>query len=257
MISLQAFLDCIARNVARIRQYQLGGDGSGGNCDCIGLIIGAVRLAGGKWTGTHGSNYAARNEMRTLGRITEPFLGEVVYKAREPGEKGYDLPAKYQNSGDLLDYYHVGVVTSINPLKITHCTSVAGGIKVDTTLGQWEYGGELKMVDYGGEAMDVMYQAMVTAVSGRTVNLRANPSEKARVLKSVPVGAEVDVLEETDATWAKIYWNGLQGYMMRKFLQFVFPDDGELDIHAELETLRDQLVNALETVDKLLSGDVG
>lgn len=80
MISLQAFLEGVRQNAARVKKYLTGGDGSGGGqCDCIGLIIGAVRLAGGKWTGTHGSNYAARNEMRTLGRITEPFLGEVVY----------------------------------------------------------------------------------------------------------------------------------------------------------------------------------
>lgn len=253
MITFTQFLTGIQKNEARITHYQSGGDGSGGGCDCIGLLIGAIRLAGGKWTGTHGSNYAARYAMRTLARITEPFLGEIVYKAKEPGEKGYDLPAKYKTSGDLLDYYHVGVVTSINPLKITHCTSVAGGIKVDTTLGQWEYGGELKMVDYGGDAMDVMYQAMVTAVSGRTVNLRANPSEKAKVLKSVPVGAEVDVLDDTDPNWTKIAYNGMTGYMMSKFL--TVPE--EIDLHAELEQLRDQLANALETVEKLLNGDVG
>ena len=274
MISLSAFLDAIQENVNRITHYQSGGDGRGGGCDCIGLIIGAIRLAGGTWTGTHGSNYAARNEMRTLGFIVKPFLGEIVYKAKEPGESGYDLPAKYKNSADLLDYYHVGVVTSISPLTITHCTSASGckirtinsageviwkpsdngGIKIDTTLGQWRYGGELKLVDYGGDQMDVLYQAVVTAVSGRTVNLRANPSEKARVLKSVPVGSVVDVLDNTsDANWTWISYNGLQGWMMSKFL--TVPE--EIDIHTELQNLRDQLANALETVEKLLAGDVG
>ena len=254
MISLSAFLDAIQENVNRITHYQSGGDGRGGGCDCIGLIIGAIRLAGGTWTGTHGSNYAARNEMRTLGFIVKPFLGEIVYKAKEPGESGYDLPAKYKNSADLLDYYHVGVVTSVNPLTITHCTSVAGGIKRDSTLGAWKYGGELKLVDYyGGDQMDVLYQAVVTAVSGRTVNMRENPSEKAKVLKSLPVGTEVDVLDDSDPTWAKIYWNGKNGYMMKKFLRV----EEELDIHTELENLRDQLANALETVEKLLAGDVG
>lgn len=255
MISLSAFLDAIQRNVNRITHYQSGGDGSGGGCDCIGLIIGAIRLAGGTWKGTHGSNYAARNEMRTLGRISEPFLGEIVYKAREPGESGYDLPAKYKDSGDLLDYYHVGVVTSVSPLTITHCTSVAGGIKRDSTLGQWRYGGELKLVDYGesDEPMETLYQATVTAVSGRTVNLRANPSEKARVLKSVPVGSTVDVLEDADPVWARIAYNGITGYMMRKFLSV----QEDIDLCAELEQARDHLVNALEIIEKLLSGDVG
>ena len=253
LISLQAFLAGIQQNVNRITHYQSGGDGSGGGCDCIGLLIGAIRLAGGKWTGTHGSNYAAQYAMRTLARITEPFLGEIVYKAKEPGEKGYDLPAKYKTSGDLLDYYHVGVVTGINPLCITHCTSVAGGIKKDSALGQWAYGGELKYVDYGGEDMDVMYQAVVTAASGRTVNLRANPSEKARVLKAVPIGSEVDVLDEVDDGWAKIFWNGMQGYMMRKFLL----KEEEPDLRAGLQRLREQLASALDTVDQLLGGSVG
>lgn len=258
MITLNDFLSGIQRNEARITHYQSGGDGSGGGCDCIGLIIGAIRLAGGKWSGTHGSNWAARNAMRTLNRITEPFLGEVVYKAKEPGEKGYDLPAKYKTSGDLKDYYHVGVVTGIDPLCITHCTSVAGGIKRDSALGQWAYGGELKYVDYGGEDMDVMYQAIVTAVSGRTVNLRANPSRNARVLQAVPVGAEVDVLQETDDTWSWVFWNGEQGYMMRTFLRYKDPGDGDdPDLRAELESLRDQLAGALETIDKLLGVNVG
>lgn len=255
MISLSAFLDAIQANVSRITHYQSGGDGKGGGCDCIGLIIGAIRLAGGEWKGTHGSNYAARNEMRSLGFITTPYLGEIVYKAKEPGQDGYDLPAKYQSSGDLLDYYHVGVVTSVNPLTITHCTSVAGGIKRDSTLGQWRFGGELKLVDYGesDEPMEALYQATVTAVSGRTVNLRANPSEKARVLKSVPVGSVVDVLDDTDPAWSKITYNSITGYMMSKFL--TVPE--EINLREELEQARDHLVTALEIVEKLLSGDVG
>ena len=84
MITLAAFLQGIRENVARIKRYESTGDGTGGGCDCIGLIIGAVRLAGGKWTGTHGSNYAARNEMRDFGRITDFYLGEIVYKAANP-----------------------------------------------------------------------------------------------------------------------------------------------------------------------------
>ena len=62
--------------------------------------------------------------MSTFGHIAnagEMFLGEIVYKAREPGEDKYALPARYENSGDLRDYYHVGVVTSVSPLEITKC----------------------------------------------------------------------------------------------------------------------------------------
>ena len=254
MISLSDFLNAIQANVSRITHYQSGGDGKGGGCDCIGLIIGAIRLAGGTWSGTHGSNYAARYEMDNLYHIStqnELFLGEVVYKAKSPGQDGYDLPAKYKDSGDLLDYYHVGVVTNENPLRITHCTSVAGGIKVDTSMGQWRYGGMLKDVDYGGGAMDVLYRAVVTAVSGKTVNLRESASEKARVIKSVPVGSIVDVLEDTDPKWWRIRWEGYQGYMMAKFLSLYEEEDRETLI----TQLEEHLEMALEIVAKLKRGD--
>lgn len=256
MISLQAFLKGVQQNAARVKKYLTGGDGSGGGqCDCIGLIIGAVRLAGGKWTGTHGSNYAARNEMRTLGRITEPFLGEVVYKAREPGEKGYDLPAKYKSSGDLKDYYHVGVVTSVDPLRITHCTSVAGGIKVDTSLGQWEYGGELKKVDYGrDEHMDGLYRAVVTADNQYPVKLRNQPDTKGKVVASIPQGTVVQVLNETDDAWARVNADGITGYMMRKFLtRAAYDPGGEVVVSVEQLLEFQALLQAMEhTVSGLL-----
>ena len=155
MVPLDKFLACVQENAARVREYAHGGDGSNGKCDCIGLIIGALKLAGFTWPGTHGSNWAARNAMATppgLCPISPDrggvFLGEIVYKVRMQGEEKYDLPDHYNGSGDLLDYYHVGVVTGVDPLEITHCTSVAGGIKRDNTLGQWRYGGKLKYVDY-------------------------------------------------------------------------------------------------------------
>lgn len=40
-------LDAIA---AESPAYKLGKDGAGGECDCIGLIIGAIERPSGKWT---------------------------------------------------------------------------------------------------------------------------------------------------------------------------------------------------------------
>lgn len=218
MITLNAFLSAIQENIARITHYESGGDGSGGGCDCIGLIIGAVRLAGGSWTGTHGSNYAARNEIPDLHLITKGdyFLGEIVFKARAPGDTGYDLPERYKTSGDLRDYYHVGVVTCVDPFCVTHCTGVPGGIKEDNQPGAWKYGGRLKMVEYSPE--EPIYFAIVTAVSGRTVHLRKKPNLQSDILKSVPVGQTVEVYEDFSDDWARVKWNYYSGYMMRKFL---------------------------------------
>ena len=103
MISLRAFLTGVQENVARIHSYQLGHDGSDGTCDCIGLIIGAIELAGGNWPWTHGSNYAARyriNNLHYVSSASQLSRGDIVFKAKEPGDDGYDLPSRYDSSPD-------------------------------------------------------------------------------------------------------------------------------------------------------------
>ena len=229
MISLGKFLQCVQENVSRIHGYALGHDGSDGTCDCIGLIIGALELAGFKWPGVHGSNWAARNAMSSFGPIAsagEMYLGEIVYKAREPGEEKYDLPDRYKDSGDLRDYYHVGIVTGVAPLCITHCTSVEGGIKRDSAQGAWKYGGRMKYVDYEEGGGDVSSWAIVTADNGKPVNLRKAPDRKSTVIARVPVGTVVRVLTCVDAAWCKVEANGKTGYMMAEYLRPA-GDEGE------------------------------
>ena len=248
MVSIDRFLACVRENAARIREYEQGHDGSGGKCDCIGLIIGAVKLAGGTWPGTHGSNWAARNAMSSFGHIAdarEMFLGEIVYKAREPGEDKYALPDRYKNSGDLRDYYHVGVVTGVAPLEITHCTSVPGGIQRDSKMGTWRWGGMLKYVNYdeGGGQMEPIYQAKVHAEGNDyPVKMRAQPSDKAEVLAKIPQGEIVDVLDDA-GEWCFILYGDMTGYMMNKFLISETAEDGETVTvnRADLETWADVL----------------
>ena len=217
---LEAFIAQVEAIAQASPVYRLGGDGSDGTCDCIGLVIGAIRRAGGSWTGTHGSNYAARYEMRELLPVTdaeELCLGDVVYKARTPGQAGYALPERYKKNPDQRDYYHVGVVTATSPLEITHCTSP--GIVRDTKLGKWTYRGRLEKVDYDGtEVVETMAQeAKVTAASGSTVKMRSKPSTSDGLYWEVPVGAEVQVAEITGG-WAKVRYGDRTGYMMAAFL---------------------------------------
>lgn len=217
---LEAFIAQVEAIAQASPVYRLGGDGSDGTCDCIGLVIGAIRQAGGAWMGTHGSNYAARYEMRELLPVTdagELCLGDVVYKARTPGQAGYALPERYKNDPDQRDYYHVGVVTATSPLEITHCTGP--GIVRDTKLGKWVYRGRLKKVDYDGtEVVETMVQtAKVTAASGSAVKMRSKPSASDRLYWEVPVGAEVQVAEVT-GSWAKVRYGDRTGYMMAAFL---------------------------------------
>ena len=219
-ITRERFLEKVEEIAQSNPSYKEGRDGSDGTCDCIGLIIGAIRRAGGAWNGIHGSNYAARYEMRELLPVMdagELCLGDVVYKARTPGQAGYALPERYKNDPDQRDYYHVGVVTATSPLEITHCTGP--GIVRDTKLGKWTYRGRLEKVAYdSAEGMETMAQtAKVTAMSGSTVKMRSKPSTSDGLYWEVPVGDKVQVAEISGG-WAKVRYGDRTGYMMTEFL---------------------------------------
>ena len=253
------FVKWINKNAARVTEYKSGGDGSGGKCDCIGLIIGAWRLSGNKWTGTHGSNYAARNKTEGLAEGQPLHLGDLVYKARRPGEAGYKLPDTYKKDPDQNDYYHVGVVTRESPLEITHCTSVPGGIQRDSTRGKWKYSGKLRGIS---EAI-LSYTARVTAKSGKTVNLRAKPSKSAKILYRVPIGGIVYTEGEegsfTRCTYEDEALHVLEtGYIQSDFLEYI-PDGSETGggtaDGGELVTVkRADLLQLYEIIGKMLFG---
>ncbi len=232
-INVRAFLRGVASIVAERPAYRLGMDGTGGLCDCIGLVIGGIRRAGGTWTGTHGSNWAARNAMASLRPTDRPGLGEIVYKAREPGAAGYDLPAAYAAHPDQRDYYHAGVVTSTAPLQVTHCTSFAGGggIKVDnleTVPGAWAHSGRLNDVDYEnavdelGGVVDKPALMWTTASSGRTVNMRSKPSKDGLVMARVPIDTQVQALSSS-GDWRHVSYAGKTGWIMAGYLTAVPP----------------------------------
>ena len=186
-----------------------------------------------------------------IGSEDDLYLGEIVYKYRVPGETGYSLPDKYKSSGDLRDYYHVGVVTGVDPLQITHCTSRngVGGVYVDNTMGNWSWGGQLKYVDYDEKEepdMEAPYEATVTAESGNTVNLRAKPDKKSTIIARAHLGDTVMVLDEM-GEWDQVTYKGKQGYMMTQFLRTdqdapEEPDGDTVTVNrADLETWADVL----------------
>lgn len=241
-------------------EYRIGGDGSDGGCDCIGLTIGAIRRAGGAWPGLHGSNYAARNETRYLLPVTDAedlTPGECVCKARAPGEDAYDLPDRYQDDPDRNDYYHWGVVRSATPLEIIHCTA-PGGITVDRRLGRWRYRCGLARVEppQDEEVNDMTEGTMrqtatVRASSGSTVNLRKTPGGD--LVTRVPVGATVTVTGER-GEWSQIEFSGRAGWMMSRFLD---KSGGAADgVEARVAALEEK-VNLLEERVCGLEGGVG
>ena len=217
------FLENVQKIAGSNPTYREGGSGKDGTCDCIGLIIGAL----GKKYDMHSTNYFARSQMRTLDNLLDEsqlHAGAVVYKSRRDTSQ---LNARYQPggryyNGDLLDYYHVGVVTSIDPLEITHCTSSGSvnGIAYDDSIKAWSQFGDLLDVEMIEEEKTHMasYTATVTARNGSTVRMRSRPDDGAPTVTKVPIGQTVQVLEAA-AGWAKIDWNGQRGYMMQEFVQ--------------------------------------
>ncbi|MGN1021619.1 MAG: peptidoglycan-binding protein [Aristaeellaceae bacterium] len=146
-VTLSAFLAAVDEIAREAPVYRVGGKAADGTCDCIGLVIGALDRCGMKWPGIHGSNWAARNAMAGLAPVTGTgslTVGNLVYKAKAPGETGYRLPERYAADPDRNDYYHVGVVRSVSPLRIVHCTS-PGGVVTDTRLGRWACTGALRL----------------------------------------------------------------------------------------------------------------
>ena len=221
-ISLDLFLRNIDAIAASQPVYQSGGDGTGGVCDCIGLIIGSIRRSGGSWSGTHGSNYAARyatENLAPLASAAQLTPGCLVYKTAAPGSAKHQLPSRYNEHPDQTDYYHVGVVRSTSPLEIIHCTTP--GILTDNTITPWSHFGWSSAVEQDGQAPAIT-TATVTAESGSSVNLRKAPG--GALLCRVPVGTAVAV-EEQGPQWSRITHGGKTGWMMTCFLRFSAGDD--------------------------------
>ena len=211
-------------------------------CDCIGMDKYSFQKNGVKLT-TTGTNYTARNQvdnLRVLHSASDLSVGDIVFKAYEPSDSGYNLPEKYkpggaQYNGDLLDYYHIGTVESVFPLRIIHMTSPTA--KTDTKIGKWGFVAEWKkefISDSPSPAPEpspepepqpepepepAKMTAVVFAPTGTTVNMRSSPKVTAPLIERVPIGETVDVLEKGDE-WSRVKWKWYKGYMKNRFLIF-------------------------------------
>lgn len=219
------------------------GDGSDGYCDCIGLIIGAIRRMGLKWPGIHGSNYAARMEITGLKPITSQAqleVGDIVLKAVPKGHSNWALPSRYFQgnkyyNGDLNDYYHAGVVASVNPFQIKHMSSK---MTIDTkvnTYYPWNYTGKLtRLLKAATDApspepkdeVENYKKAVLVAKSGSTVNLRRSPTKKSGIMMQVKLGTTVTITKPGEE-WAAVKYNGFSGYMMSEFLDIIGDGKGK------------------------------
>ncbi len=249
MITLKQFMDGIRENAKRIRDYQKSHDGSDGTCDCVGLIIGALRLEGVQYKGTHGSNYFARYCTSGLRRISDLKVGDLVYKAKWPGDEGYDLPPRYEDGTDTKDYCHIGVIMSVEPLSIWHCSS--GGMHYDNKIGRWNYCGECTYVNYGEEKkMKPPYIAKVIT-SSDALRLRTGPSTDYTKIGSVPKDAEVKVITHGDS-WDFVEYEGMHGYASNQYLSPVREIHDEAEEEVTITIPKADLLRFVDVLSELI-----
>lgn len=210
---------------ARNPSYRTGGTGRDGTCDCIGLVMGAMYELGHKIYDLHSTNYFARyqtEDMAWLGDVgVQP--GELLFKTRD-AEEG--LHARYKPgggyyNGDLLDYYHVGVVTSAAPLRIAECTQTgsSSGIRISHSLAGWQTVARITGVEYGEQEdstdISTQYRAVVATQSG-ALNLRDAPGGNR--IGQLDKGSIVTVEAEQDG-WAFVSGKTLCGYVCSRYLE--------------------------------------
>lgn len=115
--------------------------------DCQQFVENCAKEAGHKFN-ARGTNDMWRNYMSSKGNTSSfPLaIGDVVYKWREESEK---LPSKYRGDGNG-DFYHIGIITGVNPYTVCHSANSKENGKKDTYSTQqqlaakWSHCGTLK-----------------------------------------------------------------------------------------------------------------
>ena len=108
--------------------------------DCSGMFVRAYRLQGQRIY--HGSNTIWRKHLSTKGPIdalSNLRPGMAVFKWKP------DTPAKFSDTEG--DFCHIGLVTSVSPLRIVHASTEGMKVKADRKIGKWQYWGVLAETD--------------------------------------------------------------------------------------------------------------
>jgi len=191
-----------------------------GCVDCSGAFVYAYKQFGQSIA--HGSNNIARNYVRSLQGIEAAEPGMAAFKVREPGQSGYDLPARYADSSDKNDYYHIGLVDS-SGRYVLNAKSVKAGFSRDP-IEKWGCVGRLKAVEYGSVIPMEKQTMIVTCTPGEKVRLRAVPSTSGSTLTQIPNGTTVLAGEDEDG-WRPVQYGSKSGYMMDRFLRPMTPSE--------------------------------
>ena len=125
--------------------YKSPGTNDSRGIDCSGMFVRAYRLQGQKIY--HGSNTIWRKHLGEKGRIDsvrDLKPGMAVFKWKP------ETPAKFRDGEG--DFCHIGLVTSVNPLRIVHASTEGMKVKADRKIGKWKYWGILAAADMENDA---------------------------------------------------------------------------------------------------------
>ena len=138
--------------------------------DCSGMFVRAFRLQGQRIY--HGSNTIWRKHLSCKGSIdalSNLRPGMAVFKWKP------DTPAKF--SDDEGDFCHIGLVTSVSPLRIVHASTEGMKVKADHKIGRWKYWGVLAAAEQPADS------APAIPADERGLLRRGDRGEAVRVLQ--------------------------------------------------------------------------
>lgn len=214
--------------------------------DCSGAFVRAYKAQGASIY--HGSNRIVRAYCSDTFSITgadqlEP--GMAVFKMRADGQE----PAEYKPGGKYYDpdlignYYHIGLVCGVSPLRIIHATTPVA--KVDTALGSWAWAAHLDAVDYGSTSKPQPSSpdsawGTVAVVSGG-LNMRETAGPNGKYMLSIPNNSRIPILRTTavgSALWGLTQWTNPNGTHTGWVLLSYVAMDADADVEAAAPELQ-------------------
>lgn len=214
--------------------YVSPGSNDQNGIDCSGAFVRAFRAQGGSIY--HGSNRMIRAHCRDAFQITnatqlEP--GMAVFKVRQDGNESSDYKpgGKYYDPLLVGNFYHVGLVTGTNPLRIVHATTPVAKadsvLKASSSLPGWTWAAYLKDVVYSGqsdgsaeETPATTQYATVDVPEGENLRMRKTPSPSGEYMQKIPRGTELEITAHKDG-YAQTSYKGFTGWVDERFLRYL------------------------------------
>lgn len=173
------FEDCIGW------PYKTPGSNDEQGIDCSGMFVRAFRLQGQRIY--HGSNTIWRRHLSNKGRINGVSSlkpGMAVFKWKQ------ETPAKFND--DEGDFCHIGLVTSVNPLRIVHASTEGMQVKADSRIGKWKYWGILAAAEMENTMEDLPDEELPVDSLLRRGDRDSDVKALQRALRCVGYALEID-----------------------------------------------------------------